>query len=253
MLVVAAVATATVSCGREPTGFGLPGTASAVLDLSPLFQTTSSGGGDAVATVTMLVYLVNTALPAGAPGRRQLIATSTYSANDARITQTPGQYTVSVTFPLYSASSVYEIEGGAFDAAGLRLFAVAPAQFTQAQALSGTATASVSTEYVGPGATATALTISLRSITVPRGQSVTVTATATTANGGAVSVAPIRWESSNTAVFTVPDAKVGRVVGVGAGTAQLRAYIQGTSVQDAIPVTVFVVTGGSGGLLQGRP
>ncbi|HVZ47472.1 MAG TPA: Ig-like domain-containing protein [Gemmatimonadaceae bacterium] len=235
------------SCGREPTGMvGAP--SQAFLDLGPLFQTTSTGNGGDVKTIRISLYAVNLAT-----SERRLLQTFTYDNNSRDVVQTDNDVTIRISFSLVGGNTAYQVEGGAYGAAGDKLYNVAPIQFTADQAGSGTYTAQGTAVYVGPGADATRITITQRSLSLKPGDTQTLTATAVNNSGATVSSAPLRWQSDNPQVAFFQDDRSGVVTAGTPGTTTLRVSVEGLSnVADAIPVTVaatpvaIVVTQGNG-------
>ncbi len=225
------------ACGREPLGPS-SGTVRAAIRLDPVFQTSSGAAGD-VTVIRVSVYSVNPALPLGAPNRRkELRAYKFDAASRGEVVETDDAVTITVEFPLLGGNAVYEVEAGAYDNAGVKLYDVPPVQFSERQVTSGKVTVTATAVYVGPGATAVRLVISPRSLSMRPGESATLAATAFDAAGKEVTGAPIRWRTSDGAVASVTNDRQAVVTANAPGTATITAEIQGLNISDAIPVTV---------------
>lgn len=248
-----AAAVLAVSCGREPTGAD-GSTAAARLNLGPLFETTSTQGSDQVTLIRVTVYLVNTAVPPGTTGRRKEIQSLSFGLDDARhVQETAGNVTINFEFPLQGGAAVYEVEGGAYNASGAKLFDVPAVQFTNAQVSGGGAVTVTSTAvYVGPGSQAVKIVIAPRSAQLRPGETQALSATAFDASGNAIAAAPLRWQTDNPQVAFFQDNRSGTVTGGSIGSTTVRVGIEGLPISDAIPVTVsltptgLIVVQGSG-------
>lgn len=231
---------AIASCGREPTGVA-SGHGMAALDVGPLFQATQSGGsGDEVTRLTVTIYLVNTAVAANAPNRLREIRVFNVSADDeSRLTETDDNVTFKVEFPLQGENAVYEVRGGAYNAAGLLLFDVTPVQFTAKQVSSaGAVTVNSTVTYVGPGSNAVRIVVTPGSLALEPTQQGLFTATVFAANDVVIPVAPVRWHSQNGGVAFFTDERNGTIRAGQPGTTQVFATIEGLAVQGSATVTV---------------
>lgn len=225
------------ACGREPVG-PAGGTVRAAIRLAPLFQTSPDPSSD-VTVIRVSVYLVNTALPPGSANRRRELRAYKFDANDSRgVVATDADVTITIEFPLLGGNTVYEVDGGAYNSAGVKLYDVPAVQFTEQQVTAGKVTVNATAVYVGPGATAVKIVISPRSLSMRPGESATLSATAFDAAGKEVTGAPIRWRSSSGAVASFANDRQGVVTANGTGTATITAGIEGLNVTDGIPVTV---------------
>lgn len=225
------------ACGREPVG-PAGGTARAAIRLEPLFQTSSDPTSD-VSVIRVSVYAVNTALPPGSANRRKELRAYKFDEKNAQgVVETDNTVTVVVEFPLLGGNTVYEVDGGAYNSAGVKLYDVPPVQFSEQQLTTGKVTVNATAVYVGPGATAVKILITPRSLSMRPGESATLSATAFDAAGKEVTGAPIRWRSSNGTVASIANDRQGLVTANAPGAATITATIEALNISDGIPVTV---------------
>jgi len=256
----AGVAVIAMACGREPTG-AAGGLARTTLEFGPAFQTgPATSAGDDVTRIEITVYVVNTALPVGSAERRRLLTTLKLDPNDTkRVVETDDAITITVSFQLQGANSVYEIEGSAYDAAGTLLYEVPPVQFAESQVGSSSGvTVNGTAIYVGPGANAARIDVSPPSLTMNPGDQATLTASAFTAANAPIANAPFRWRSLNSQVAVFPDERSGVIRAVGQGSTQVIVSIEGIQVIGSAQVTValtptaiLLVSGGGQGAQTG--
>jgi hypothetical protein len=234
-ILAAAAFLVAASCGREPTAAANAGVAKVNLDLA--LQTS----GDDVQQVILTIYAVN---PAGSAQRRREVKVFRFGldANGAIVggVETDDQITFVLEFPLVEGTT-YEVEGGAFDGLGNKLYQVNTVSFIGKSASTGGQSSTVSTTvvYIGPGAGTVRLAVSPTTARIKPSETATFTATAFDASNNVVTGGRIRWQSSNPNVATIPNQLVGTVQGgQQAGTATITAFMDETGASGTASVTL---------------
>jgi len=249
-------ALALAACGREPTGVGATGHATLVF--APSFQTTGTGqADDNVTSIRVTVYAISPGPDSSSASRRKELRTFRFDSLARQVTETNDAVTLTISFPLVGDGSTYEIEGGAYSASGVLLYATQPVKLTEKQlAVVGGAKVETAAKYVGPGSNATRVQITPRTLAVAQGQQGQFAATVY-AGTTVLASAVLRWTSLNSVVASFISERGGTIRGNAQGSARVVVMVEGTTAADTAVVNVSLTPTGlvivSGGGQSGAP